>query len=92
MGAPGLILRLVRAAALRRAAESLIAERGPGARLADGRAAALLPLLASDASLAFKLLRAACEAHVEASWFAALAEAASRSEDVDAAVRVWCRA
>lgn len=90
--APEAILRPVRRAALGRAAQRLIDEGGPAARLPDGRPAALLALLGGDGPLAVRLLSAACAEQPNAGWFVNLAEAATLAGDAETALLAWCRA
>jgi hypothetical protein len=52
----------------------------------------MLPLLTGDAPLALRLLREACDAHLDATWLVALAQAATACGDATTAVRAWCQA
>ena len=90
--APRTIVRAVQSAATTRAAQALIAAKGPAARLGDGRPAAVLPLLAGDAARAQALLREACDAHDDAQWCVLWAQAADQAGDAGGGARAWCRA
>lgn len=87
-GAPSYLVRAVRAAALRRASERLLAERGAAAELADGRPAGWLLLLAGEPAAARAALEAGCAAlsPPRARWLGYLGEAAWRCGDASAAL------
>jgi hypothetical protein len=91
-GAPADVTTSLVGGALRRAAERLLAERGPAAELPDGRAAAELHGLAGDWTTASAGLVGACEASPRPPWWMALGEAATRLGDTATATRAWCRA
>ena len=89
--APGYVLKGVRSSALGRAVERLVAERGAGARLSDGRPAGYLLLLADDAPRARSVLAAACASggFSDARWLGYLGEAAWRCGEVSAALDAY---
>lgn len=92
--APGYLLEGLRSAAVRRAVERLVAERGVTARLPDGRPAGYLLLLAGDARGARSSLEQACAAVdlADARWLGYLGEAAWRCGDVHAALEAYALA
>jgi tetratricopeptide (TPR) repeat protein len=93
-GAPRFLREKVRAAALLRAMQLVIAEKGRVAVLSDGRPVGVLALEAGDFEQARALLTAACEAddNSNARWLGYLGEASWRLGDRHAAMQCWCRA
>lgn len=103
---PGVLSGLVRGAALRRAAQRLIEERGAAAALPDGRPAGYLALLAGDFALSRTMLTAALENErdhrspraesrglsLNPQWLGYLGEASWRLGDRFAALHAYCAA
>lgn len=90
--APEDVVRAVLRGALCQAARALLAEHGPAAELADGRAAAEPLALAEDWREATDALRRACEVKPTGSWFITLADAAARADEPALSLEAWCRA